>query len=231
MDKQELKDLTVSVYNRLIRAIQQDDRAKAKELIDEIERNKYDFDNAYRQNIDVLLTYIADNLGEEALYEIHRMNGELAIWPRFGWAFDKSISVEDKVRRRAHAWTDWHCININEITEDARKYSIKLKCPSGGTVRMWPEHGRTKKGHPWSWGEKDFSYYCLHCPVIFDIMSIEKYGHQPWITVQHPKGHCELQIYKDPAKIPEKYYKRVGMSKKKAKTAKGKETSLISPSP
>jgi hypothetical protein len=213
MEKQELKDLTISVYDRLIRAIEQDDRVKAKELIDEIERNKYDFDNAYRQMLDIMLTYIADKLGEDALYEIHRLNGERSIWPRFGWAFDETTGVEDKVRRRAHAWTDWHCINIDEITEDDEKFSIKYKCPSGGTVRMWQEHGKTKEGHPWSWGEKGFSYYCLHCPVIFDIMSIERHGHQPWITIQHPEGHCELQLYKDPARIPEEYYQRVGMKK------------------
>ena len=216
MDKQELKDLTVSIYDRLIRTIEKGDTEQALALIDEIERNKYDFDNAYRINIDVLLKYIADKLGEEALYEVHRLNGELAIWPRFGWAFDKNIPVEDKVRRRARAWTDWHCINIDEITEDADKFSIRYTCPSGGTVRMWPERGKTKKGYPFSWGERGFAYYCLHCPVIFDIMSIERYGHQPWITIQHPEGRCELQLWKDPARIPETYYQRVGMSKKAA---------------
>ena len=214
MDKRELKELTVSIYDKLIQAIKEGDKEKAGALVDEIKRNKYDFDNSYREWIDMMLTYVADRLGEEALYEIHRMNAERALWPRFGWVFGP-MSVEDKVRKRAYAWTNWHGINIDEIVEDDEKFSIKYKCPSGGTVRMWPHHGKTRKAYPWSWGEKGISYYCLHCPIVYDIMAIEKHGHQPWITLQHPEGHCELQIYKDPEKIPEKYYRRVGLKKKK----------------
>ena len=85
MDKRELKELTVSIYDKLIQAIKEGDKEKAGALVDEIKRNKYDFDNSYREWIDMMLTYVADKLGEEALYEVHRMNAERALWPRFGW--------------------------------------------------------------------------------------------------------------------------------------------------
>jgi hypothetical protein len=72
MDKKELKALTVSIIERLRQAIKNGDKERALELTDQIDRNKHDFDESYRVWIDLMLTYIADKLGEDALYDIHR---------------------------------------------------------------------------------------------------------------------------------------------------------------
>jgi hypothetical protein len=215
MDKKELKALTVSIIEKLRQAIKDGDKEKALELTDQIDRNKHDFDESYRVWIDLMLTYIADKLGEDALYEIHRINADRALWPRFDWVFDPSVSTEEKIRRRARTWTDWHMINIDSIEEDDEKFTIKLKCDSGGSIRMWKDYGKTKKAHPWSWGQKGLSYYCAHCPVVHEIMAIEKGGRPTWLCEPQPEGGCIQTWYKDPARIPEKVYERIGMKKEK----------------
>ena len=212
MDKKELKELTFSIFERLREAISQGDKAQALALVDEIARNKHDFDESYRMWIDLMLTHIADHEGEEALYQIHRANGEIALWPRLGWILGP-ISAEEKLRRRAHAWTHWHMTHLDSIEEDAEKFTIKVKCDSGGSVNLWPRHGKTKKGHPWSWNQKGLSYYCAHCPAILEIMAIEKAGFPAWLCNPQPDGSCIQYLYKDPWAVPEKNYERVGMKK------------------
>ncbi|HJX13112.1 MAG TPA: hypothetical protein VJ377_06235 [Dehalococcoidales bacterium] len=216
MDKQELKRLTVSVFEKLRENIKNGDKEKALELVDEIDRTKHDFDESYRQWLDLMLTYIADNLGEEALYEIHRENGERALWPRLGWIFDP-ISIEEKVRKRAATWTHFHMTNLDAIEEDDEKFTFRIQCDSGGSIRMWPKYGKTREAHPWSHGEEGFSYYCAHCPIVLEMMAIDKKGYPAWVSEPQPGGKCIQYLYKDPRKVPDKYYKRLGKEKKKAK--------------
>ena len=221
MDKKELKELTVSIFEKLRRQIKEGNTEKALELVNEIDSTKHDFDESYRQWIDLMLTYIGDNMGEEALYEIHRENGERALWPRLGWIFDP-ISIEEKVRKRSRTWTHFHMTNLEAIEEDDEKFIFKIKCDSGGSIRMWPQYGKTKEPHPWSHGEKDFSYYCAHCPIVLEMMAIERKGYPAWVSEPQPNGKCIQYLYKDPAKVPEKYYKRLGLEKKK--TTRGQKS-------
>jgi hypothetical protein len=213
MDKEQLQALTVSVLDKLKQNIREGKQEEALKLVDEIDRVKHDFDESYRQWIDLMLTYIADKLGEDALYEIHRENGERALWPRFDWLYE-DLPDDEKVRRRAWTWTNFHMSNIESIEEDDEKFTFHLKCDSGGSIRMWPEYGKTKEAHPWSYGEEGFSYYCAHCPIVLEIMGIEKLGHPAWVSEPQPDGRCIQILYKDPATTPEKYYRRVGMTKK-----------------
>jgi hypothetical protein len=214
MDQKELKEMTFSIFERLRQAITQGDKEQALALVDEIARNKHDFDESYRMWIDLMLTHIADKEGEEAVYQIHRTNGEIALWPRLGWILEP-ISAEEKIRRRAYAWTHWHMTHLDAIEEDQEKFTIKVKCDSGGSVNLWPKHGQTRKGHPWSWGQKGVSYYCAHCPAVLEIMAIEKAGFPAWLCNPQPDGSCIQYLYKDPRAVPEKNYQRVGMKKPK----------------
>jgi len=214
MDKQELKDLTVSIFDKLRQAIKTGDEKKALELVSEIDRQKHALDESYREWIDLMLTYIGDHCGEEAVYEIHRKNGENTLLPMFE-SYRKLTNIEDKIRKRAVTWTDFHMSTIKEIEEDDEKFTFKIRCDSGGNIRLWPKYGKTKEAHPWSHGEKDFCYYCAHCPIVLEIMCIEQTGYPAWISEPQPGGMCHQYFYKDLDAIPEKYYKRVGMEKRK----------------
>lgn len=148
MDKQELKDLTVTIIEKLHQSIETGDKEKAHALLNEIDHNKHDFDESYRVWINLMLTYIADKLGENALVDIHKTNCDLALWPRLGWALDPGISPEEKIRKIANTWTNWHMSPIDEITEDDEKFVIKLKCDSGGSINRGLTMVRPKKLTP-----------------------------------------------------------------------------------
>jgi len=217
MEKQKLEELKVSIYNKLRGAINDGDKEKALELLDEIDVNRIKYRNFFLPWIDMLLTYIADNLGEEAVYETMRKYDSMLIRPAFKAALDPKQSAEDRLKGRAYMWTSMHGINIDEIQEDEEKFILKFKCPTGGTVRTMEQYGKTKKGHSWSYGQEGFCYYCLHCPICFEKMTIEQLGYPAWVTLPQPDGRCIQYLYKDPTSVPAEYYKRLGMVKKTTK--------------
>lgn len=218
MEKRELDEMRVSIYEKLRRAIREGDKEKALGLLGEIDRNRENYRDMYLTWVDLLLTYIADNLGEEAVFKTMRVLYQQVGRPRVIAAVGEPAlgptSAEDRVRRRAYLWTSAHGSDIDEIQEDREKFTIKLKCPTGGAIRTREQFGKTKEAHPWSYGQKGFSYYCAHCPSSFEIMSIEQFGYPVWVTLPQPGGRCSQYLYKDPESVPEEYYRRVGMEKK-----------------
>ena len=161
-----------------------------------------------------MLSYIGEHCGEDAVYEIHRKNIENTLLPMFHRLFETK-DIEEKIRKRAAVWTHFHMISLDEIEEDNEKFTFKIQCDSGGSIRQWPDYGKTKEGHPWSYGEKGFCYYCGHCPIFHEIMPIEKYGFPNLITDPQPGGKCYQYLYKDPEDVPEKYYNRIGLKKRR----------------
>ena len=109
-----------------------------------------------------------------------------------------------------------------EITDEPDRYVLKLApCGSGGVARQRVESGAaprpelfgfSDRPHPWTWGKPRVCHYCTHCAMVNEIMAIENYGH-PMRVTEYPENAadpCIWYIYKDPAKIPARYYRRVG---------------------
>jgi hypothetical protein len=74
---------------------------------------------------------------------------------------------------------------------------------------------RVEERHPITWGMKDFPIYCVHCPIM-ETLAFEGTGDlQPIHLVNEPKQHgfCHFAYYKDPANIPDEYYRRLGKEK------------------
>lgn len=214
MDKQELEELKVSIYEKLRKAIETGDKERALSLLDETIKNKHNLLGVYLAWDDLLLTYIADKLGEEAVHETMRIYDRRAVRPALQGAFGP-IPIEERVRKRTYMMTSGYGINYDSIEEDEEKFTLRFKCPSGGRVRTWEEYGRTKKAYPWSWGEKGIAYYCTHCATSFEIMTIEQLGYPAWVITHEPDGVCVQRLYKDPRSVPEEYYRRLGMEKPK----------------
>ena len=215
MDKQELEELKVSIYENLRQAIREGDKEKALALIDDSNSNREKLNDLYVSWIDLLLTYIDDKLGEEAIYDAVRLFCQRFAVPALEGSFGP-INIADRVRKRAYMWTSFHGADIDEIEEDEEKFIFKFKCPSGGSISTKEQCGRTKKAYPWSWGQEGLAYYCIHHPVL-DILAIEQFGYPAWVIQTQPKGHCIQYVYKNPESVPEEYYKRVGMEKKTPK--------------
>jgi len=212
MEKKESEELKVSIHKKLRRAINEGDKEKALTLLDEIEEVREKHDGLYLTWVDMLLTYIADKLGEETVYDFMRnFSGRVAL-PILEEEFGP-VSIEDRVRHRAYMWNTFHGIDIDEIEEDEEKFIFKFKCPSGGRINTWEHCGRTEKAYPWSWGQKGLSYYCAHHSVL-DIMAIEQFGYTAWVTMPQEEGRCIQYVYKNPDAVPEEYYRSLGMEKK-----------------
>lgn len=224
MRRKELEELKVSIYEKIRRAIKGREDEKALRLLDELERNRRAYLAVFLTWIDILLTHIGNKLGEDRVYEVNRIFGERFVLPTFHkGTIGADICAEDRLRRRAYTWTSVHGINIDEIEEDEEKFTLKLKCPTGGIVRTMEQFGRTKEAHPWSHGKRGFPYYCSHCTTILEIMAIKEFGYPAWISIPQPEGRCIQYLYKNPDSVPEKYYKWVGMKKNLVEDASGQE--------
>ena len=212
MEKQELEELKVSIYEKLRRAIEKGDKEKALELLSEIDVNRKKYLDFPLSMVDYLFTLGAEKIGEEFVNEANRIFAEQKQYPALDWALG-SVNIEDKLRKRAYIWTSLHGANIEKLTEDEEKFTIKVKCPTGGSIVLKEEHGKTKKAHPWSLGRKGLSYYCAHCVISMEVISMERFGYPAWVNMPSADGRCTQYIYKDPQSIPEEYYERAGMKK------------------
>jgi hypothetical protein len=119
-----------------------------------------------------------------------------------------------------------------EFSEDADRYTWRFDpCGSGGrsmrgdTVEGSPprmespfEYGVTKGEYDFAWNKKGVCYYCVNCCVVMQLMPIAKFGY-PVRVVEPPtypdkrEAKCVWHVYKDPAKVPERYYADVGRTK------------------
>lgn len=119
-----------------------------------------------------------------------------------------------------------------EFSEEEDRYVVKFDpCGSGQRIlrgdiiegtpsRMKPPYnwGVTKEAHDWSWNKKGICFYCAHCCVLMEQMPIDKFGY-PVRVVDAPvydnaqDWKCIWYMYKDPTKVPEQYYERVGRKK------------------
>jgi hypothetical protein len=120
-----------------------------------------------------------------------------------------------------------------EFTEDEDRYTFRFDpCGSGGHTlrgddevegtpsRMEPPYGWgvTTEEHDWAWNLKGVCYYCTDCCVVMQLKPIDEYGY-PVRVVEPPtypadaRAKCTWHVYKDPAKVPERYYRAVGREK------------------
>ncbi len=217
MDKKELKEISISIWEKVRGAIERGDKEEAKALLEEGVKNVYQLRGILMNFIDAFQTALAEKTGEEAVHQTMRNICNENMMPLFGQKFPR-LTTEERIRDRAYAWAVRHGVSI-DIEEDDEKFIFKLPCDTGGVLAAKPESGRTKQAYPWSSGEKDVGYYCAHCALAAEVMAIEQVGYPFWINFP-PKKAGELCIqyhYKDTGKVPEKYYRRAG----KTKPAKG----------
>ena len=213
MDAQDLKELSVSIYDKLAEAIKEGHKEKALALLEEIKRNHRGYDEGFLNWVDILQTHGAEKVGEEFVYDTNRIFAERFLLPAFKGASELR-TAEDRLKLRAYAWTSGHGINIDSIEEDQEKFILRLRCPTGGSIRLKKEHGKTKNAYPWSYGKSGLAYYCTHCAIGLEIMPIEEYGYPAWVCNPQAEGRCVQYLFKNQEDTPDEFYKRVGKEKK-----------------
>jgi len=212
VDKAELKELGTCSFERVRQAIETGDKEKALALLEETARGVESFVNIRSSQTDLLLTYIADKLGDEAVYETQAMCWNKLVRPFMG-ADAVKWSAEEKLRKRCYVWTFIHAMTKNiEVEEDEEKFTLRIPCNTGGWVKTRGGYGTTKKAYPWSRGQANFCIYCTGSAT-GEYLTVQEFGVPIWIGDPQEPPACALYIYKDNKDIPEEYYERMGMKK------------------
>jgi hypothetical protein len=69
------------------------------------------------------------------------------------------------------------------------------------------------------WKKKGVGFYCTHCNAVMQWKPIQVFGYpvrvveSPTYSPEGTNATCEWYIYKDPTKVPEEHYERVGFKK------------------
>ena len=119
-----------------------------------------------------------------------------------------------------------------EFSEDEDRYTWRFDpCGSGGrsmlvdAVEGSPprmespfEFGVFDGEYDFAWNTKGVCYYCVNCCMVMQLMPIDHFGYPVRVTEPptYPNdgtAKCTWHVYKDPAKVPERYYTDVGRTK------------------
>jgi hypothetical protein len=173
--------------------------------------------------ITVLLSFIGDELGEEAVERALRRTGDDFIRPRRDTGTPWG-SLPASARAKVIARAMLSNFGAVEVTEDDEKITLSFRCGSGGRLiddgRYEGEHAyltlRERSGRTF---ERDsLPVYCAHCSVNNEIQPVE-WGETP-ASVEYPPEHpgepCVHHIYKDVTRMPDDVYLRIGKAPPRA---------------
>ena len=213
---EELREMGRRTLDVAQEAIEQGDKQKAKELVQRMYKEFNHLHDGYMFWVTGLLTYIYQNYGIESVEKAerfaHTIEGKTVFKPPIETDL-RSLVMHLAKSLRGH-------LQPLEIEEDDEKIVLTMK-PCGSGERIIEMGGyeaglaRVEERHPITWGMKDFPIYCVHCPIM-EMLAFEGTGElQPVHLVNEPKRHgfCHFAYYKDPADIPEEFYRRLGKEK------------------
>jgi hypothetical protein len=222
--KSELKQMGVETVELIQQAVDAGKQEDTKKLARRMYREAYFLHESYRDWITSLLSYIYRHNGDKAVYEaLHEAFEQLSI------IMDTYRSVD--AGRRAEmlaAGFRGHLTSV-VVEEDDDKFTVMMPlCGSAGRslsnkgYEKPTNFAKIKKPQILTFGKRDFPVFCAHC-AMEEIVAMEKTGYPVWVIDIPEKvgtGPCKYHIYKDPEKIPSKYYERYGFKKPTAKRSK-----------
>lgn len=123
-----------------------------------------------------------------------------------------------------------------ELIETEDRFILRFDpCGSGGrTIRGDTIEGTparmeapynwsvSQEPHTWNHGQTGICHYCTHCIVLMEELPMDRFGYPvrvadpPRYGARDADGNlekCQWQMFKDPTKVPEEYYERVGRKK------------------
>jgi hypothetical protein len=213
----ELEELGVETVDLVEKAINEGDLQKAKKLNRRMYKEFYAMHEGFRDWIATLMSYIQKRMGDEALYE-----ALIEVFQDFV-ELSKAYSKENPKRQgqMLAAGFRGHLTPL-KVEEDDEKITVTMTpCGSGGRAILGglyeaPKNlARIKKAQKMTFGKKDVPVYCAHCSLQ-DIIPMEATGYPIWVIDppdEFGKQLCRYHIYKDPDKIPARYYERYGLKK------------------
>jgi hypothetical protein len=213
----EIEKMQTPVWEQAKAAIDAGDADGAKALVDKMVGQWAGLKDYSINWITSLLTFVAEELGEEAVERALRKTGEEFVLPRR----DTGTAWEDvPAAQRAKVIARAMLANMGrvDVSEDDEKIVLSFRCGSGGKLI---DDGRYEGDHPyWTLRERagrtfmqdELPVYCAHCSVNNEIQPVE-WGSVP-TSIEHPQAgkgeRCVHHIYKDPRALPPDAYVRIG---------------------
>jgi len=164
-----------------------------------------------------LLTFVGEELGEEAVERALRKTGEEFVRPRRDTGTDWG-SLPASARAKVIARAMVSNMGEVEVDEDDEKVVLSFRCGTGGKLI---DEGRYEGGDGYltlrersgrTFMRDELPVYCAHCSVNNEIQPVE-WGGAP-TSIEHPperRGEpCVHHVYKDVAAIPDEAYERIG---------------------
>lgn len=164
-----------------------------------------------------LLTFVADEIGEEAVEKALRKTGEEFIGPRRDTGVPWSslpAAARAKVIARAMVANG----STLEVEEDEEKITLSFRCGSGGHL---VDEGKYEGENPYATLREPagrtfmldaLPVYCAHCAIHNEIQPIE-WG-QAAVSVEYPTTRagepCVHHVYKDLGAVPPEASRRLG---------------------
>lgn len=218
--KDEIAEMEKRSLDRLLEAVEAGDKDTAKRIANRMYNEFLSMHDLYRNWVTSTLSFIGRRYGDEVLEEA--MNEGVATW----WLptvkkFPKGAEGLRQSVKMFAAGLRGHLQPLH-IEEDDEKITIQLRpCGSGGRLVLEGKYEgedaflTVEKPGFLTYGRKNFPVYCAHEPSM-EFVDARENG-SPFVVVEpaHELGkeYCTCMIYKDPDKIPEKYYERLGIKK------------------
>jgi len=213
----DIERMRTPLWEQAKAALAQGNAAEAAALIDRAVEQWSALKDYSINWITTLLTFIGEEMGEDAVERALRKTGDEFVRPRrntgTSWG-SLPASARAKVIARAMLG------NMGEVDvdEDDEKITLSFRCGSGGKLiddgryegddaylRLQERSGRT-------FMRDELWVYCAHCSVNNEIQPVE-WGEQP-TSVEYPPmragERCVHHLYKDPAAMPAEVYERIG---------------------
>lgn len=216
---QDIERMTTPAWEQAKAAMARGDTARAASLIDRAVAQWRSLQDYSINWVTSLLSFIADEMGEEAVERALRRTGDEFVHARRDPEWDSWPGAQ-----RARAIASAMVANFGEceVEEDDEKITLSFRCGTGGRLidqgRYDDQGGTYRTLHeaaPRTFMRDALPVYCAHCSVNNEIQPVE-WGRAP-VTVEHPPEHpgerCVHHVYKDVARIPDDVYVRIGRRK------------------
>jgi hypothetical protein len=194
-------DLLTSPKERAIEAVKAGEKHQAIQAIEDLYEMFHPLHDRYGDWMVLLLSFIGEKLGEDAVEEATRRGFNQMYNELFVNTFRKMNPEEI-----ARALCLVHKTHYSDhyVEEDEEKFVIVIRyCGSGGRMQKHKIGGTTCKAYPWSYNQRDVNYYCCHESVFnlaFQELKFEKvrfeFGRQ-FDSEGKPTGEpCRYIVYK-----------------------------------
>ena len=213
----EIAKMETPVWEQAKAAIDAGDGDAAKVLIDRAVTQWASLKDYSINWITSLLTFVAEELGEDAVERALRKTGDEFVRPRRTTGTEwGTLPAAQRAKVIARAMV----ANMGEVevAEDDEKIVLSFQCGTGGKLI---NDGRYEGDHPYwtlrepagrTFNRDELPVYCAHCSVNNEIQPIE-WGSAPTsieFPPEHPGEPCVHHIYKDVADTPDEAFVRIG---------------------